>query len=555
MTLTDRQNAALTGTAVYDGTAFSEGKATFRLADGETKTIGSLPEGYHYLVTEEAVNGFESSSRNETGTIPENDTASVTFTNTKQLLQLETNSFTLRKVVDGNGERNDETYSFTVSLQGLQPEQAYTLSDGTGYSADTLGRAMVELTLADGDELSFTGLPVNSVYQISEAAGDYLSAFEISNAAQQGEIFRSAGMNTKKDRILSTSSETVDAGEEITVTYTNTKDVRQDVTVRKLVENGSAGSEAFSFRMELNGLSPNELVAVTNIGRFRADDTGSLDTTFFMGAGEEAIIKDLPVGATYRLTEEASDYISSFIMIDSSDLDRIVLPSAGNERTREELSTAVETVNEGEEVTVTFTNYKVQRDLTVTKTVDMTYGNLTPAQISRQTFDFVLTLTGLEPNAPYSVQYTAENATGVIAREYLISSSQGEIVYDFRLIHGCSCTFKNLPENASYQVTESAAGFYASSYAVTGSEGAVFISASDANELTKLPLSTAVETVEDQELNVNIVFTNTYSLSGYVLPNAGLPDKRLFLSLGFAGMLLFGVLFVVSYRHKRKTGS
>lgn len=97
VTLTDESNTALTGTVSYDTEMFSNGVntnanltftngvASFELADDESLTIKNIPEGYHYSV-EEAINAAFDTTVTEgtdTGVITADETKSVQFTNRK----------------------------------------------------------------------------------------------------------------------------------------------------------------------------------------------------------------------------------------------------------------------------------------------------------------------------------------------------------------------------------------------------------------------------------------------------------------------------------------
>lgn len=73
--------AHLTGT--YGEMEFSDGKATFTLTDGETKTASALPAGATYEVVEESNDKYTTSSENATGEITKGGTAAVSFTNTR----------------------------------------------------------------------------------------------------------------------------------------------------------------------------------------------------------------------------------------------------------------------------------------------------------------------------------------------------------------------------------------------------------------------------------------------------------------------------------------
>ena len=78
--------ANLTGT--YGDMEFSNGEATFTLADGQTKTAEHLPAGATYTVTEEPNDNYTTTSENAEGTIAKGATSQASFTNTRSMSSL-----------------------------------------------------------------------------------------------------------------------------------------------------------------------------------------------------------------------------------------------------------------------------------------------------------------------------------------------------------------------------------------------------------------------------------------------------------------------------------
>ena len=84
VSLTNADGSALTGT--FGGVMFgADGKATFTLKHGGSKTIYGLPAGIKYTVEETADADYISTSVNEAGTIETGKTAEAAFTNTKKV--------------------------------------------------------------------------------------------------------------------------------------------------------------------------------------------------------------------------------------------------------------------------------------------------------------------------------------------------------------------------------------------------------------------------------------------------------------------------------------
>ena len=78
--------ANLTGT--YGDMEFSNGEATFTLADGQTKIAEHLPAGATYTVTEESNDNYTTTSENAEGTIAKGVTSQASFTNTRSMSSL-----------------------------------------------------------------------------------------------------------------------------------------------------------------------------------------------------------------------------------------------------------------------------------------------------------------------------------------------------------------------------------------------------------------------------------------------------------------------------------
>ena len=81
--LTDGDGEPVSGTfgKGEHAVTFTDGKATFKLKDGEEKAITGLPVGVHYTVAEDAVEGYTTTAEGAEGTVTE-DGALAAFTNT-----------------------------------------------------------------------------------------------------------------------------------------------------------------------------------------------------------------------------------------------------------------------------------------------------------------------------------------------------------------------------------------------------------------------------------------------------------------------------------------
>ena len=117
---------------------FANGVATFVLKHGESKTAVGLPAGITYTVTEAEADkdGYTTTSVNASGSIIKDDTAAVTFTNTRNSSSSHHSTrYTLHYESNGGTAYKDERYSSgtKVTLDKTPTRESYTF---TGWYAD-----------------------------------------------------------------------------------------------------------------------------------------------------------------------------------------------------------------------------------------------------------------------------------------------------------------------------------------------------------------------------------------------------------------------------------
>lgn len=341
----------------YSDVLFTKGVGSITLKDGESKVIEGIPAGTAYSVEETQTGLYRSSSTNAAGTIEKDQTKEAAFTNIKikdeQPSEDEVNVTVSKKVLP---EKNIETekYQMSAALTGLKPNTSYTLSDSTEFNSDSNGNGYVEFALAQDEEIVFLHLPVGCTYQITEAAGDYTSSYEVTDDQNAGMIAKNEYSNTQKDQELSTGKETAEAGENVKVTFTNEVQYLQNLTlVKKTVKsNGSDydSKESFSFTITFSNLKPGESLN-SSVGKIKADDDGSAEKTIMLKNGEKAEFYKIPYGTEYQITEEKNSCKPSY------EIDAVsTVKKADTGKAEETLSTETETIDMGEDNVVTFTN-------------------------------------------------------------------------------------------------------------------------------------------------------------------------------------------------------
>lgn len=359
--LTDSNGKQLEGSTTYGDLAFAGGKATTTLKSGEVVVADDIPTGYHYRVEEETPNGYTLAMTNQEGEVKEGTKSSVLAVNKKDKPEEKKSvDLTLAKKVTGNGEGGE--FVFHVSLTSLAKSTQYEVSDNNSFTSDDYGNADVEVTLKAGSKAVIKGIPVGTKYTVTEEGGDYFASYTVEDSNNLGKVNCSNGFSLEKNNALSTSQETVDEGEDVTITFTNRIQDTQNLRLVKRVvgSNGSAISDDEQYEMQLHfeNLESNGKID-SSLGPLQADEDGVIDITTYIKGGDEVSFNQVPVGTRYSFTESANDKIASYIVEDSNNLGKIESAEGGNSLAQKDLATANETVNKGEEATITFTNSKV----------------------------------------------------------------------------------------------------------------------------------------------------------------------------------------------------
>lgn len=235
-------------------------------------------------------------------------------------------------------------------------------STESSFSSDDYGNADVEVKLKADEKAVIKGIPVGTKYTVTEEGGDYFASYTVEDSNNLGKVNCSNGFNPEKNNALSTSQETADDGESVTITFTNRIQDTQNLRLVKMVvsSNGSAINENEQYEMQLHfeNLESNSKID-SSLGPLQADEDGVIDITTYIKGRDEVSFNQVPVGTRYSFTESANDKIASYTVEDSNNLGKIEKSEGENSLAQKDLSTANETINKGEEVTVTFTNSKV----------------------------------------------------------------------------------------------------------------------------------------------------------------------------------------------------
>ena len=361
----------INGTKVIGNVIFINGEGTVGIRPGETVVLDNIPLGTTYKVTEDSnpeykIEGYtDFSVYGASGTVGKD--TKISATNFKDSTSSSVDptpeekfvNLTIGKRVIGNYEV-EEQYDIELSVSNLKPNTEYSLSNRTTIISDKDGSANITLSLGNEENVIMYNLPVGSKYKVYEYAGDYVSSYEITDANNVDSITNTAGFNTRENTALETNTETADEDEDVTITITNKRFVTQNLKLQKTVTDAN-DTNSYLFNIEFANIEEGYSFNST-VGRIRANSNGKAELTVYLAGGEEAEFYNVPVGTTYKITELASGSIASYTVIDENGLNRIERSSNANTVARQSLSTELETVNQGEEVTVAFTNDTVNQE-------------------------------------------------------------------------------------------------------------------------------------------------------------------------------------------------
>lgn len=546
------------GAQEFGGVAFDNGKSTFQLKNGESKTFERLPKGTQYTVTEASNSNYivKDASDNvlsdgtQSGTIDAQEESKAAFTNVYNPPAVSRADVTLAKKTEGSTDgAGDDLYTFRAVFSGLDKNLQYSIevqgANGTALSQSDLkdrapelistadGNGSATIKLKSGEKAVVKGLPVGAVYQFIEVGGNWTSRFNITNGkatdgSTYGTIAQSSGETTEKNTELGTAQETVDENENTTVTFTNTLSYTQNITVKKIVLNadgtvqqdtasGQTGStaqnsgaddsskEKFSFTMTITGLKPGTVIDTDSIGRVTADSDGTATKSFELSNGKTVQFKGVPVSAQYSLTEDKNSYIGSYVITDTAKgsvqpaAGSTTIAEGGNKYPEKDLTTDAQTVQRGTNPFITVTNAPKSTSFTLKKVVEGSMGS------KDKKFTFTLTMEAL---AGKSVKAQLTDAAGKTTETTISFNSKGEA--QCRLADGESIKLNGIQEGTAFTVSEDALTSigYQKAYMVSNHRGNTRFKGAEAKG-TVTTWNSTKHSDTDPETGTTVTFINT----------------------------------------------
>lgn len=250
---------------------------TIYLHHNETAVIDGLPVGSSYSVTEIPVAGYTVSGSSHQGTVDENGTTAH-FINT---LYEQTGSLTVTKEVAGDLAETDREFTFEIEFSD---KGSYPFTIGDNFEGLTInGKATINLK--HGEMAVFGNLPEGVAYTVIEK-----------DANTDGYVARVDGYTG------------ITITENITLPFINYKDSDPGETGRLIFEkqvtgNGADKNKEFLFTVTFS--DNNTYKYTINNGEEKSHKSGE---QIALKHGERVTFPNLPVGTTYKITED--DYLS-----------------------------------------------------------------------------------------------------------------------------------------------------------------------------------------------------------------------------------------------------
>ena len=344
----------------------------------------------------------------------------------------------VKKVSGGDSELK---FRFTVTLKNSLGQPVNGVFGGIGFQ-----NGKGTFLLGNNEDRLISDIPAGYQYEVTEEeTTDYTAKFTPDTPS--GTI----------------SSESI-AEIRCQNTYTARVIEPVNVTLQKKVTGRYETLGAFSIRADFRNLKPGAVYSYTKNEQsysFTADGNGSFGGLMLsVENGECVTFEKLPVGSQYKFLEEGGDYTASYRIEDSAGKNHIAQSVPTVTAAGTALSTAWETADEGEVISVTFEN-NVERMASLAISKEVIGLNL------GESFEITLRLSNLAAGAQYIAQKGEENPLVWTA------NGTGEINRTIPLKHGETLVIQNLPVGATYRIGEAIYSGYVTTMTINGNDVAL----------------------------------------------------------------------------------
>lgn len=335
VTLTDGDGEPVSGTfgKGKNAVTFTDGKATFKLKDGEEKAITGLPVGARYTVAEDAAEGYTTAVNGADGSKAEGavteDGATVAFTNTYGTATEGRDVSTaglFTKTLEGRDWAEGDSFQFALAGEGGAPmpegsaDGSKTVSVTAAAGTKAADRVAfdfgsIRYTLDDIKDAEFAEVGGKRVraktftYTVREVRPDDGSA--IAGVAYDGHVATMTVTVTDdgSGNLTATTPAIAEvSGGDFVNTYTTELDysVRAGVRLSKTLCGRAMGAGQFAFTVTADAETAAKLGLKTGKDAYAvaATDDGAADLVDLIGgtAGGDVKFTDADAGKVYRFT-------------------------------------------------------------------------------------------------------------------------------------------------------------------------------------------------------------------------------------------------------------
>ena len=260
---------------------------------------------------------------------------------------LETGSLMVSKQVleaDGSESTDDKVFKFNVELTSDNDEIASMLDNKKTYGDVTIENGTGSFYLSNGKSVTMTGIPAGVRYNISEVEdSDYETTLTGGNGVISSDNEAVINCINKKKPKIETE--------------------KYSITIKKEVKENGNKKEDFNFHIAFENLEKNTEYSYEKSGvkyTFTSDENKAADIAFTLADKDSIVFDGIPEAARYKITEDANSYYASYEITDTV---KVAQQKQVNSQTDQSLSTGLETVDNGENAVVTFTNTGKEPDV------------------------------------------------------------------------------------------------------------------------------------------------------------------------------------------------
>ena len=385
--------------------------------------------------------------------------------------RLPTGSLIITKHVSGGS--TEQKFRFTVNLTDAGNRPVSGVYGGVSFKNGT-----GVFSLSDGESKMITNIPAGYRFSVDEEPlATYTKSF--TTGAPSGIIEANSAVEISCLNI-----------------YSPPEIKPVNITVKKVETGQFETPGVYTIRADFRSLVPNvsySFVAGDKRESFVADQNGSYNGLLLsMRNGDTVIFEQIPVGAQYKFSEPGGDYTASYSVIDAAG-GMNISQSASATVKGADLSTAWETADADEQVTVTFEN-RLERisDLCITKAVD--------GLNNGAAFEITLLISELSPGSRFTAVRASDNPFVWTAND------NGEIIRTVSLKDNESLVIRGLPIGAKYRVAEADPDGYIPSVQINGTQ--IEVSRTLIDEGLGGGMGIAEQTIHEGD-RISVVITNS----------------------------------------------